>query len=131
MSDDRGEIVYVPPQGNPFQDQATFMEACGQTTTEPNHLQTKLYERLIDEEYIEFKSAKTAAEEADAVIDLIVVLIGYGFSRGWPMQALWNCVHATNIAKIDPETGKVRRREDGKVLKPIDWTPPNIEALIG
>jgi hypothetical protein len=36
----------------------------------------------------------------------------------------------TNFAKIDPATGKVRKREDGKVLKPVGWTPPNLKPYI-
>jgi hypothetical protein len=36
----------------------------------------------------------------------------------------------TNFAKIDKETGKVRKREDGKVLKPQGWTPPNLEPFV-
>jgi predicted HAD superfamily Cof-like phosphohydrolase len=41
-------------------------------------------------------------------------------------EAAWNEVMRTNFAKIDPETGKVRKREDGKVLKPEGWTPPDL-----
>jgi hypothetical protein len=33
---------------------------------------------------------------------------------------------STNFAKIDKKTGKVIKREDGKVLKPDGWTPPNL-----
>jgi predicted HAD superfamily Cof-like phosphohydrolase len=33
------------------------------------------------------------------------------------------------LAKISP-SGKVEKREDGKVLKPAGWTPPNIKAII-
>jgi hypothetical protein len=36
----------------------------------------------------------------------------------------------TNFAKIDKETGKVRKREDGKVLKPQGWTPPELEQYL-
>jgi hypothetical protein len=36
----------------------------------------------------------------------------------------------TNFAKIDKETGKVRKREDGKVLKPLGWTPPELTPFI-
>jgi hypothetical protein len=36
----------------------------------------------------------------------------------------------TNFAKIDKETGKVRKREDGKVLKPLGWTPPELAPFI-
>jgi hypothetical protein len=36
----------------------------------------------------------------------------------------------TNFAKIDGETGKVRKREDGKVLKPLGWEPPNLAPFV-
>jgi predicted HAD superfamily Cof-like phosphohydrolase len=36
----------------------------------------------------------------------------------------------TNFAKIDAETGKVRKREDGKVLKPEGWQPPNLVPFV-
>jgi hypothetical protein len=32
--------------------------------------------------------------------------------------------------KINAETGKVNKREDGKVLKPEGWTPPQLEQFI-
>ena len=35
----------------------------------------------------------------------------------------------TNFAKIG-EDGKVRKREDGKVLKPVGWVPPNLDPFI-
>jgi hypothetical protein len=37
---------------------------------------------------------------------------------------------STNFAKIDRETGKVRKREDGKVLKPVGWTAPNLVPFL-
>jgi hypothetical protein len=37
---------------------------------------------------------------------------------------------STNFAKIDKETGMVRKREDGKVLKPIGWAPPNLKPFL-
>jgi hypothetical protein len=42
----------------------------------------------------------------------------------------WKEVMRTNFAKIDHETGKVRKREDGKVLKPVGWTPPNLGPYV-
>jgi hypothetical protein len=36
----------------------------------------------------------------------------------------------TNFAKIDKDTGKVRKREDGKVLKPVGWVSPNLTKFI-
>jgi predicted HAD superfamily Cof-like phosphohydrolase len=116
-----------------FHDQAFFMRACGQTTTEINPAQAKLYRSLIEEEMRELKVAEVQAdevEEFDAVLDLLVVLIGYGLSRGWPMLAGWDEVVRSNMAKIDPRTGMANKREDGKVLKPEGWTPPALADVL-
>jgi predicted HAD superfamily Cof-like phosphohydrolase len=116
-----------------FEEQAFFMRACGQTTQDANPAQATLYRDLISEEFgelCEAEVAKDEVEEFDAVLDLIVVLIGYGLSRGWPMNEGWAEVMRSNMAKIDPATGAVRRRDDGKILKPEGWTPPNLADLI-
>lgn len=116
-----------------FHDQAFFMRACGQTTSEINPAQSKLYRDLIEEEMCELKVAEVQeneVEEFDAVLDLLVVLIGYGLSRGWPMLAGWDEVMRSNMAKIDPKTGRVNKREDGKILKPEGWTPPNLAETL-
>jgi len=36
----------------------------------------------------------------------------------------------TNFAKIDFETGKVIKRSDGKVLKPVGWQAPELSQFI-
>ena len=115
---------------NPFRDQALFMRACGQTVGEPNAPQAELYADLVCEEVDEFVTAASDVERADAVIDLIVVLIGYAHSMGWPLAALWAEVHRSNMEKVDPATGAVRRREDGKILKPDGWTPPDVAGVL-
>lgn len=116
-----------------FEEQAFFMRACGHTTHEGNPAQADLYRNLISEEFGELCEAEVAddeVEEFDAVLDLIVVLIGYGLSRGWPMDEGWAEVMRSNMAKIDPYSGSVRRREDGKTLKPEGWTPPDLASLL-
>jgi predicted HAD superfamily Cof-like phosphohydrolase len=89
-----------------------------------------MYWRLIDEEYQELVNSKTEVDAADAVIDLMVVLVGYGLSRGWPMQELWDEVFRSNMSKVDLATGKVKRREDGKILKPETYSPPDIRRVL-
>lgn len=121
------------PHMSAFEEQAFFMRACGQTTHEANPAQSEMYRELIAEEFgelCEAEVAKDTVEEFDAVLDMIVVLIGYGLSRGWPMNDGWAEVMRSNMAKIDPRTGAVRRREDGKILKPEGWTPPDLASLI-
>lgn len=116
-----------------FLDQARFMMACGQTTTEPNTKQSDMYLELIKEEGEELVVALAecdVVEELDAIIDLLVVIIGYGLSRGFPMVGAWDEVLRSNMAKIDPLTGTVRKREDGKILKPAGWTAPDIARVI-
>lgn len=52
-------------------------------------------------------------------------------SLGADAEGAWKEVMRTNFAKIDKDTGKVRKREDGKVLKPTGWTPPNLAPYTG
>jgi predicted HAD superfamily Cof-like phosphohydrolase len=116
-----------------FHDQAHFMHACGQTTTKPNATQSDMYLELIQEEGEELVVALQecdVVEELDAIIDLLVVIIGYGLSRGFPMVEAWDEVLRSNMAKIDPLTGTVLRREDGKILKPAGWTAPDLDRVL-
>jgi predicted HAD superfamily Cof-like phosphohydrolase len=118
---------------NPFRDQEKFMRACDQTVGDLNAEQYKLYLALMDEEWKELKAAllmEDRVEQLDALLDFIVVTIGAIHSGGFDGEGGWREVMATNLAKIDRETGKVRKREDGKVLKPVGWTAPNLEPFL-
>ena len=119
---------------NPFRDQAKFMKACDQSVGSVNEAQYKLYCDLIHEEFNEeFKVAlenNDRVEQLDALIDILVVTIGAIHSGGFNAEAAWKEVMRTNFAKIDSETGKVRKREDGKVLKPTGWIAPSLEQFV-
>lgn len=119
--------------GNVFQDQTKFMVACDQTVCEFNEPQLNMYHTLIKEETKELQEAfdqNDRVEILDALIDIIVVTVGAINSMGANGEAAWDEVMRTNFAKIDSETGKVRKREDGKVLKPDGWQPPNLENFV-
>jgi predicted HAD superfamily Cof-like phosphohydrolase len=115
---------------NPFKDQEIFMKACGQTIGEDNSKQLLLYLRLITEEYFELQESKTKLDELDALIDILVVTIGAIHSMGADAEGAWREVMRSNLSKINPDTGKVNKREDGKVLKPQGWTPPNLKPYL-
>lgn len=118
---------------NPFRDQEKFMKACDQSVEGFNEDQFKLYVSLIDEEVRELAIAihdKDQVEQVDALIDILVVTIGALHSMGADAEGAWKEVMKTNFAKIDSETGKVRKREDGKVLKPIGWNPPDLKPFV-
>lgn len=116
-----------------LKDVQLFMEAAGQTVGEHNEEQAKLYEKLITEEYIEFRDAisdQDKVEQLDACFDLIWVTIGYMHSMGWNCKLAWKEGADSNFSKIDYKTGKVLKRADGKVLKPADWMPPNFRKFV-
>ena len=118
---------------NPFRDQEKFMRACDQTVDKFNEQQYAMYIKLIDEEHQELLEATLAEdpiEQLDALIDILVVTIGAIHSMGADAEGAWKEVMMTNFAKIDSETGKVRKREDGKVLKPIGWVPPELAPFV-
>ena len=118
---------------NPFRDQEKFMKACDQITDEVNVDQFALYVKLINEECNELIEAITAndhVETLDALTDILVVTIGAIHSMGADAEGAWKEVMRTNFAKINKDTGKVEKREDGKVLKPDGWTPPNLEPFV-
>jgi predicted HAD superfamily Cof-like phosphohydrolase len=113
---------------DPFIDQQLFMRACDQTVNVYNPLQFDLYTNLIKEEYRELKQARDDIETLDALVDILVVTIGAIYSMGADPRAAWQEVMKTNFAKIDSVTGRVMKRSDGKVLKPLDWVPPDLSV---
>jgi predicted HAD superfamily Cof-like phosphohydrolase len=118
---------------NVFRDQAKFMNACGQTVGNRNTEQYAMYVKLIDEEVGELHQAIVAgdlAEQLDALIDIMVVTVGAAQSLGVDSEGAWKEVMSTNFAKIDSLTGLVRKREDGKVLKPVGWRAPELAKYI-
>jgi predicted HAD superfamily Cof-like phosphohydrolase len=118
---------------NPFRDQAKFMKACDQSVGgEFNEEQFNLYVSLIEEEANELADAIKAhdqVETLDALIDILVVTIGAIHSMGSDAEGAWKEVMSTNFAKIG-EDGKVRKREDGKVLKPMGWVAPDLKPFV-
>ena len=118
---------------NPFRDQEKFMRACDQSTDAMNESQYAMYVKLIDEEHQELLEAtltEDRVEQLDALIDILVVTIGAIHSLGADAEGAWKEVMMTNFAKIDRDTGKVRKREDGKVLKPVGWMAPNLVPFL-
>ena len=121
---------------NPFNDVEKFLNAVGQNPppfTVPENATSDLYKNLIKEEIQEFWEADEAnddTERLDACFDMIWVIVGYARSRGWDINEAWRHGAGTNLAKIDPTTGLVRRREDGKILKPEGWKEPDFKQFV-
>ncbi len=115
---------------NVFKDIDVFHEACDQKPSRSNY---DMYLTLIEEEYEELCEAirdDNKVEQLDALIDILVVTLGAIRTGGFDGEGAWNEVMQTNFAKIDPETGKVHKREDGKVLKPEGWVAPELTPFL-
>lgn len=89
---------------------------------------------LIQEELNEYQEAAEARDlvgVADALSDLMYVVLGTYVSHGLQDlgEALFAEVHASNMSKLD-ENGQVIYRGDGKVLKSALWRPPDLKGLL-
>lgn len=133
-----------------------FGQPIAERPTVPSDERVRLRLRLIAEEFVElmfaagygeefFGSIKEAMEDfdegiknlrirvdlpafADALADLDYVIEGARLEFGIDGEKIADVVHQANLDKRHMIGGspKVVRREDGKVLKPADWTPPDI-----
>jgi len=113
-----------------YGDVLTFLTACDQGVSKEN---AELYLKLIMEEYQEFLDADKQDDEIerlDACMDMIWVIIGYCIAKGYDVRGAWNEVALTNLRKIDSQTGKVRKNEYGKVMKPEGWKPPDLSKFV-
>ena len=120
-------------------DVATFMRA-GDHNVETKNAgfyenrvpQADLYFKLVKEEFEELQEAvnnRDIIETADACADLIWVVEGLMYSLGIDPQTVWDEVARSNNSKT--VNGKLIKRDDGKVLKPDTFSPPNIQKVLG
>jgi len=112
-------------------DVKVFLDACDQTETGFGN-QSKLYMKLVAEEFNELLEAyleQDLVEIADATADLKWVIEGLEHTLNIPQQEVWNEVSRSNLSKIS-SSGKVLKREDGKVQKPDTFSPPDIKSII-
>jgi predicted HAD superfamily Cof-like phosphohydrolase len=65
------------------------------------------------------------AQIADGACDSHVVISGTSVEFGIPEDEVYAEVHRANVDK-----GMGPRREDGKVLKPEGWRPPDVKSII-
>lgn len=94
------------------------------TPTMQPHSRKEARADWIDEEVRELREASTLFDAADAYLDIAYFAIGGLVEMGVNPGELWRIVHGANMAKVQPD-GSVKRREDGKIIKPEGWTPPD------
>ena len=90
----------------------------------PSEERKQLRQSLIQEEYMELMGAmddQNMPEIADAMADLIYVILGTALEYGVDLDPIWKEVQMSNMRK---EGGA--KNELGKLLKPPGWTPPDV-----
>jgi predicted HAD superfamily Cof-like phosphohydrolase len=64
--------------------------------------------------------------QADALLDAIYYLMDTAVRHGYDLDPLFKIVQKANMAKF---ADGVNMRDDGKILKPSDWQPPEPELM--
>ena len=90
--------------------------------------------KLGKEELIEYFDAckdGNLVEVADALADQLYILLGTMISHGMQdvIEDIFDEVHRSNMSKLGPD-GKPLYREDGKVLKGPNYSPPNVSKYL-
>jgi len=88
-------------------------------------------------EYVDYSYVVTGAILAGATLDQINEATGHNIVAGLVcseipdevFRAAFRRVHANNMSKVHAD-GTVRRREDGKVLKPEGYQPCDLSDLV-
>lgn len=78
--------------------------------------------RMVSDEMEELAEAESSVDQADALVDAIYYICDCAVRHGMNLDPLFSIVHQANMGKV--VNGKVVRREDGKILKPEGWAPP-------
>lgn len=123
---------------NNQKDVTEFMAAADQYIGKTPHLdenneaQARLYIDLIDEEFRELCDGfirRHIGDIADGGADLVWVVQGLFTTLGIDFNKVWEEVRASNMSKVS-DNGKIKKREDGKILKPETYFKPDIERVL-
>lgn len=112
-----------------------FMRAFEQdvpSSFSPHSFPAELRMKLIREEVDELQSAlekKEWIEVIDALCDILYVTYGAASALGVDIEPFFEEVQRSNISKLGLD-GKPIKREDGKVIKGENYSPPDLAAVM-
>ena len=123
-------------QGTNFELVGDFMESMDQDVLMspefPDEHTQRLRINLIEEELDELQLAvdnEDMVEIADALTDLLYVVYGAGHAFGIDLDECFHEVHRSNLSKLGTDFKPIKR-EDGKVLKPDTYSPPDLKTVL-
>ena len=88
--------------------------------------------RTLQDCFIEYEMAEQHDDLTRidlALMTFITSVFGVAWRLNMPLNAVFAEVHRSNMAKRMPD-GSVLRREDGKILKGPNWSPPDIAGVL-
>ena len=122
--------------GSNFELVGDFMESMEQDVlirpSFPEDSVQRLRLDLIEEELDELQYGidnQDMDEVADALTDLLYVVYGAGHAFGIDLDDCFKEVHKSNLSKLGPDFRPIKR-EDGKVLKPDTYFPPDLKTVL-
>ena len=92
-----------------------------------------LRKRLLQEEVEELEEAMDngdIVEVLDAGVDILYIVLGtmHEYDLLDKFGEAWNLIHANNMSKLGKD-GRVLRNEFGKVIKPSNYKPVDLNIL--
>ena len=87
---------------------------------------------LLKEETQEYEEAEkegSLVQMADALGDIVYVAYGAALAHGIDLSAVLLEIHRSNMSKLGAD-GKPMCRNDGKVMKGPNYSPPDIEKVL-
>ena len=103
------------------------------TITDDVDPQIELYMDLITEEYHELQEAykqQDVVEVADALADMVWVIMGMASSLGMDFNDIWEEVKRSNMSKFTNNI-IIRDGKTGKILKPSTFSEPDLAPILG
>lgn len=100
----------------------------GQTVYSNEEVKQKLKDMIDSTDFVADRPKpanedELCAEQVDAMVDIYYYMQDSMVRCGINMSDVFKIVHEANMKKVE---GGVKRREDGKILKPAGWQPPNV-----
>lgn len=92
----------------------------------------KLRISLLEEELNEYVAAAAARDLvgiADALADIVYVAYGTALTYGIDLDLVLSEVHRANMSKLE-SSGRPLKRDDGKVVKSDQYSPPDVAAAL-
>lgn len=89
-------------------------------------------DRVLTEDFDRYEAQEKVCDlhrVRDELMTMMTDIFGIALHLGIPINSVFTEVHRSNLSKVEDD-GRPRYREDGKLLKGSNFSPPNIRAIL-